>query len=124
MRTWGRITNADGTKTWVEVSTGPDGLNQEVYVTWLAQVLKLNLGEPQHLPVLRQPIRGHADRCYVVYGIDARLIYRGEYPPATSHIIPHASSTLGSFAFWLQQYTKTATYPGYPSTTTTTGPSW
>jgi hypothetical protein len=45
MRTWGRITNADGTKTWVEVSTGPDGLNQEVYVTWLAQVLKLNLGE-------------------------------------------------------------------------------
>lgn len=45
MRVWGRITNADGTKTWVQVQTGPDGLNQEVYVTWLAQVLKLNLNE-------------------------------------------------------------------------------
>lgn len=45
MRVWGRITNADGSKTWVQVQTGPDGLNQEVYVTWLAQVLKLNLGE-------------------------------------------------------------------------------
>ncbi len=40
MRVWGR-TNGQ----WVAVETGPDGLNQEVYVTWLAQVLKLNLGE-------------------------------------------------------------------------------
>ena len=45
MRVWGRTTNADGSKTWVAVETGPDGLNQEVFVTWLAQVLKLNLGE-------------------------------------------------------------------------------
>ena len=45
MRVWGRITNADGSRTWVEVSTGPDGLNQEVFITWLAQVLQLNLGE-------------------------------------------------------------------------------
>ena len=45
MRVWGRITNPDGTKTWVDVSTATDGSNQAVYVTWLAQVLKLNLGE-------------------------------------------------------------------------------
>lgn len=32
--------------------------------------------------------------------------------PATSRVVAHISSTLGSFAFWLQQYTKTATYPG------------
>lgn len=30
----------------------------------------------------------------------------------TSHVVPHYSSSLGSFAFWLQQHTKTATYPG------------
>lgn len=40
MRVWGR---ANG--QWVEVTTGQDGLNQAVYVTWLAQVLKLNLNE-------------------------------------------------------------------------------
>ena len=40
MRTWGRIG-----KQWVEVSTGTNGDNSEVYLTTLAQVLKLNLGE-------------------------------------------------------------------------------
>ena len=40
MRVWGRQNGQ-----WVAVETGPEGLNQEVYVTWLAQVLKLNLGE-------------------------------------------------------------------------------
>ena len=45
MRVWGRVTNEDGTKTWVEVSTDPSGLNDAVNITWLAQALKLNLGE-------------------------------------------------------------------------------
>ena len=45
MRVWGRITNSDGTKSWVEVSTASNGSDQAVNVTWLAQVLKLNLGE-------------------------------------------------------------------------------
>lgn len=45
MRVWGRVTNEDGTKTWVEVSTDPAGLNDAVHITWLAQVIKLNLGE-------------------------------------------------------------------------------
>lgn len=40
MRVWGRVNGQ-----WQAVETGPDGLNQEVYITWLAQVLKLNLGE-------------------------------------------------------------------------------
>ncbi len=66
MRVWGRTTDpVTGVKTWVEVSTGPDGLNQEVYVTWLAQVLKLNLGEspfwanwgiPQYQTIMTQVV--------------------------------------------------------------------
>lgn len=58
MRVWGRINGQ-----WVEVSTGADGLNQECYITWLAQVLKLNLAEspfwatwgiPQYQTIMNQ----------------------------------------------------------------------
>ncbi|MDP9651727.1 hypothetical protein [Paraburkholderia caledonica] len=45
MRTYGRISNADGTKTWVVVETDANGYNDSVYMTTLAQCLKLNLGE-------------------------------------------------------------------------------
>ncbi len=46
MRTYGRITNPDGSKTWVKVETDPQtGSNSWVYVTALAQVLQGNLGE-------------------------------------------------------------------------------
>ena len=45
MRIYGRITNPDGTKTWVKVSTDANGQNDMVYLTNLAQVLLLNLGE-------------------------------------------------------------------------------
>lgn len=45
MRVWGRVTNENGTKTWVEVSTDANGNNDAVYITALAQVIKLNLGE-------------------------------------------------------------------------------
>lgn len=45
MRVWGRTTDANGVKTLVEVSTDANGDNSAVYITWLAQVLKLNLGE-------------------------------------------------------------------------------
>jgi hypothetical protein len=46
MRTYGRITNPDGTKKWVVVETDPiTGSNSWVYVTALAQVLQGNLGE-------------------------------------------------------------------------------
>ncbi len=45
MRTYGRITNPDGTKTWVVVQTAADGSNDYVYITTLAQVMLLNLGE-------------------------------------------------------------------------------
>lgn len=41
MRTWGR--NAQ--KQWVEVDTDENGFNDNVYLTTLCQVLKLNLGE-------------------------------------------------------------------------------
>lgn len=45
MRTYGRITNADGTKTWVEVQTDANGHDDYVWITTLIQCLKLNLGE-------------------------------------------------------------------------------
>jgi len=45
MRTYGRITNQDGTKSWREVQTDADGFDDWVYVTALCQVLLLNLGE-------------------------------------------------------------------------------
>lgn len=45
MRTYGRIANEDGSKTWVVVQTDANGYNDNVWVTTLAQCLKLNLGE-------------------------------------------------------------------------------
>lgn len=63
MRTWGRIVNEDGTKTWVEVQTDANGFNDSVYITDLIQVLKLNLNEspfyakygiPAHPAVIQQ----------------------------------------------------------------------
>jgi hypothetical protein len=45
MRTYGRVAQSDGTKTWVEVTTDANGFNDEVYLTTLAQVLQLNPGE-------------------------------------------------------------------------------
>lgn len=45
IRSYGRITNPDGSKTWVVVSTDSNGYNDQVYLTTLAQCLKLNLGE-------------------------------------------------------------------------------
>jgi hypothetical protein len=45
MRTYGRIQNSDGTKTWVVVETDANGFDDNCWVTTLAQCLKLNLGE-------------------------------------------------------------------------------
>lgn len=63
MRTYGRLTNPDGSKTWVEVTTDANGYDDNVYLTTLTQVLKLNLGEspffanygiPQYQTVMTQ----------------------------------------------------------------------
>lgn len=45
MRTWGKDYNTDGSYRWVSVTTDANGFNDNVYLTTLAQVLKLNLGE-------------------------------------------------------------------------------
>ena len=45
MRTYGRTYNTDGTYTWVQIDTDNNGQNDNVYLTTLAQCLKLNLGE-------------------------------------------------------------------------------
>ena len=42
MRTWGRVQNEG---TWVEVTTDANGFDDAVWLTTLAQVLLLNLGE-------------------------------------------------------------------------------
>lgn len=45
MRTWGRVTNPDGSKTWVKVETSTESLDDEVYLTTLCQVFLLNVNE-------------------------------------------------------------------------------
>lgn len=45
MRTYGRVTNPDGSKSWVQVNPAPNGDNDYIYLTTLIQTLKLNLGE-------------------------------------------------------------------------------
>ena len=45
MRLYGRITNKDGTKTWVVVQTDVNGNDDLCYVTALIQCLQLNLAE-------------------------------------------------------------------------------
>ena len=46
MRTYGRTVDVlSGKKTWWRVNTDENGFNDSVYVTALAQVIKLNLGE-------------------------------------------------------------------------------
>jgi hypothetical protein len=45
MRSYGRTTDEFGNKTWVVVETDARGFNDNVYLTTLAQCLKLNLGE-------------------------------------------------------------------------------
>ena len=45
MRTYGRITNSDGTRSWVEVNQDSSGNFEYGYVTTLIQCLKLSLGE-------------------------------------------------------------------------------
>lgn len=63
MRVWGRISDQDGNKIWIEVDTDPNGYNDRVYLTALAQVLLLNLQEspfyanygiPAHTSVVTQ----------------------------------------------------------------------
>lgn len=45
LRTYGRTYDSLGNPTWVEVDTDSAGYNDAVYLTTLAQVLKLNLNE-------------------------------------------------------------------------------
>lgn len=45
MRVWGRITNSDGSQTWVKVVPDASGNADYLYITNLAHVLKLSLGE-------------------------------------------------------------------------------
>jgi len=46
MRVWGRINQVNGLGgTWVAVETSPGGDNSQLCLTWLVQVLRLNLNE-------------------------------------------------------------------------------
>lgn len=45
MRTWGRVVNPDGSKSWVKVTTDEAGFDTAVWLTTLCQVLLLNLNE-------------------------------------------------------------------------------
>ena len=45
MRVYGRITNTDGSLSWQVVTTDANGQNDAVYITAMAQAIKLNLNE-------------------------------------------------------------------------------
>lgn len=45
MRTWGRVTDANGKKQWAAVETDENGDSSYVWLTTLIQTLKLGLGE-------------------------------------------------------------------------------
>lgn len=45
MRTYGRTTNPDGSKTWQVVATDASGQDDLVFLTTLCQVIKLDRGE-------------------------------------------------------------------------------
>jgi hypothetical protein len=45
LRTYGRTYDEEGNSTWVEVTTDSNGFNDAVYLTAIAQVIKLNLNE-------------------------------------------------------------------------------
>jgi hypothetical protein len=45
MRTYGRVYDADGKPTWVQVTTDANGFDDWVWLTTLIQNFKLNLGE-------------------------------------------------------------------------------
>jgi hypothetical protein len=78
VRTYGRVNNEDGTKTWVEVETDTNGYSDGVWLTTLLQVLKLNLNE--------SPFYGN-------YGVPA-------YPSVIQQVFPdyYASLTQQQFS--------------------------
>lgn len=94
MRTYGRITNEDGSKTWVEVATDANGFSDNVYLTTLAQCLKLNLGE--------SPFYGN-------YGIP-------QYQTIMTQVMPdyYASQTQTQFAPYFASLTITRVQGSYP----------
>lgn len=109
MRTYGRITNADGSKTWVQVTTDANGYNDQVYLTTLAQVLKLNLGEspfyanygiPQYQTVVTQVFPDYyaqvTQQQFASY-FSALAIVRqpGSYPPVYDvNAVAHSGAIL------------------------------
>ena len=63
MRVYGRVPQSNGSLQWVVVETAANGDNSQVYLTALAQALKLNLNEspfygdwgiPAHSSVVQQ----------------------------------------------------------------------
>ncbi len=109
MRTYGRLTNPDGSKTWVEVSTDANGFNDLVYLTTLAQVLKLNLGEspffanygiPAHQTVVTQVFPDYyvmqTQAQFAPYFASLSIIrVPGSFPPAyNATAVTHSGSIL------------------------------
>lgn len=45
IRTYARVNNEDGSKTWTVIETDANGFEDNIWLTTLAQCLKLNLGE-------------------------------------------------------------------------------
>jgi hypothetical protein len=94
MRTWGRQYFEDGTYKWVEVTTDANGYTDNVYITTLAQCLKLNLGE--------SPFYGN-------YGIP-------QYQTIMTQVMPdfYASQTQTQFAPYFASLSITRVQAAFP----------
>jgi len=109
VRTYGRITNSDGSKTWVQISTDANGYEDNVYLTTLAQVLKLNLGEspfyanygiPQYQTVVTQVFPDYyamtTQQQFAGYFASLAITrVQGSFPPVYNvNIVTHSGAIL------------------------------
>jgi hypothetical protein len=109
MRTWGRITHEDGSKTWAQVTTDSAGFEDNVYLTTLCQALRLNLGEspffanygiPQYQTIMTQVFPDfyvqQTQRQFAGYFASLSIIrVPGSYPPAYNvNVVTHSGAIL------------------------------
>ena len=76
MRTYGRITNPDGSLTWVQVATDANGHDDLCYITTLIQCLKLSPGESPFFAAIGIPkYQTVLSQVYPDYYVDQIRLY-------------------------------------------------
>ncbi|TCB23980.1 hypothetical protein E0H77_12515 [Acinetobacter sp. ANC 4633] len=111
MRVYGRITNPNGSKSWVVVTIDAKGFNDAVYVTALAQAIKLvlqespfygNVGIPQYQTIVTQVYPdfyvAQLQSQYAQYFASLNITRQQGVDPPTYNVtaITHQGSTLSA----------------------------